>query len=282
MCRGEKRELNPTSALRSPKETRLAMKKCQRPAEHERPCGSSQTEHTVTCPPCWREASGPLAKGEKGEKSGGRRAGGAGEAPGARGEEPRSEGPRPRGHPGAPPRAQPAGGAAAVALRAASQSHEPPPSFPGTPRPRMARPGCACTQGGCGRTIERGRGNPAAAGREHPFAGALRRRGADVTAARPAAERDGGPAGTGAPGPAGGTGAASLPAPCPPGAAEAPLHRRPRDPRPLLPRLPALAGSAGVGAAQRAGCGDAGRPAGLPAALCGSPSVLHRLPCARC
>lgn len=35
----------------------------------------------------------------------------------------------------------------------------------------MARPGCACTQGGCGRTIERGRGNLAAAGWEHSFAG---------------------------------------------------------------------------------------------------------------
>lgn len=93
----------------------------------------------------------------------------------------------------------------------------------------MARPGCACTQGRCGRTIERGRGNPAAAGREHSFAGELRRRGADVTAARPAAEGDGGPAGTGAPGPAGGTGAASLPAPRPSGAAEArPLFLRPR------------------------------------------------------
>lgn len=58
----------------------------------------------------------------------------AGEAPRAGGDDPRSEEPRARGHPGAPPRAQPVGGAAAVALRAARQSHEPPPSFPDTPR----------------------------------------------------------------------------------------------------------------------------------------------------
>lgn len=185
------------------------------------------------------EASGPLAKGKEGENSGGEGQRCTGDAAGAGAEQPHSEGPRARGHPGAPPRAQLAGGAAAVALRAARRSHEAPPSFPGTPRPRMARPGCACTQGGCGRTIERGRGNPAAAGREHPFAGALRRRGADVTAARPAAEGDGGPAGTGAPGPAGGTGAASVPAPRSPGAAEArPLFLRPRCCGvPGLPRL---------------------------------------------
>lgn len=214
----------------------------------------------------------------------------AGETPWAGGEEPRSGGPRARGHPGAPPRAQSVGGAAAVALRATRQSHEPPPSFPGTPRPRMARPGCACTQGGCGRTIERGRGNPAAAGREHPFAGALRRRGADVTAARPAAEGDGGPAGTGAPGPAGGTGAASLPAPRPPGAAEArPLFLRPRCtgvpgiPACSFPSFPSLAGSAGVGAAQRAGHGGRGEACGAAGSAVritfGAPS-LSRVPAA--
>ncbi|XP_025932261.1 coiled-coil domain-containing protein 93-like isoform X1 [Apteryx rowi] len=45
----------------------------------------------------------------------------------------------------------------------------------------MARPGCACTQGGCGRTTERGRGNPVAAGWEHPLGLGVAAGGADVT-----------------------------------------------------------------------------------------------------
>lgn len=162
------------------------------PVGHEGPI-SQVIEHSVASSPCQWKASGPLAK-DKRRRAGdhqqnrSKRPGPAGASRAGRG---RARPRRSRGHTGIPwsaqgrlPRAQAGeGGTALRRLRsmqsvtwAAGEPRSPRPPSPTPLWPWMARPGCACTQGGCGRTIERGRGNPAAAGWEHLFARALRRR----------------------------------------------------------------------------------------------------------